>query len=110
MKINLDELSYEELVALNHKIVERLKVLDSVHAFQEMMAFDLGAKVSFESNRGRQMGTIVKLNKKTVGVLTESGQKWNVSPHLLSQVKEVKSDIQVVNINQKRKRKNKRKS
>ena len=35
MKINLDELSYEELVTLNHEIVERLKVLDSVHAFQE---------------------------------------------------------------------------
>lgn len=106
MKINLDELSYDELVALNHEIVERLKALDSVHAFQEMIALGLGTKVSFESNRGRQVGTIIKLNKKTVGVLTESGRKWNVSPHLLSRVKEVESNTQVINI--KRKRKNKR--
>ncbi len=109
MKVNLDELSYEELLALNHEVVERLKVLDSVHAFQEMISLGLGAKVNFESNRGRQVGTIIKLNKKTVGVLTESGQKWNVSPHLLSRIKEVKSNTQVVNINRNRKRKNKRK-
>lgn len=31
--------------------------------------------------------SLVKYNKKTVTVITESGQKWNVSPHLLSKVK-----------------------
>ena len=69
------------------------------------MALGLGAKVSFESNRGRQVGTIIKLNKKTVGVLTESGRKWNVSPHLLSRIKEAMPNTPVVNINRNRKRK-----
>jgi hypothetical protein len=31
MKIDLESLSYEELVTLNHKIVERLKFLDAMH-------------------------------------------------------------------------------
>ncbi len=31
MKIDIESLSYDELVALNHKIVERLKFLDAMH-------------------------------------------------------------------------------
>ena len=33
MKIDYDSLTYEELVDLNQKIVERLKFLDSMHRF-----------------------------------------------------------------------------
>ena len=51
-----------------------------------------GDKVSFEPpGRGRQIGTLVKYNKKTVTIFTEDGHKWNVSPHLISKVKDVKS-------------------
>ena len=109
MTMDLDEFSYEELVALNHKIVERLKFLDSIHAFQEMTSLGMGAKVSFESKVGRQIGTIVKFNTKTVGVLAENGRRWNVSPHLLSPIKEVHSNSRVININKNRRRRKKRK-
>lgn len=92
MKIDIENLSEEQLVELNHRIVERLKFLESVHAHHEMMRFSVGQKVSFQpSGRDRQIGTLVKYNKKTVTVITESGQKWNVSPHLLSLVKDVKN-------------------
>ena len=93
MKIDIDLLSYDELVKLNHKIVERLKFLDSMHNHKEMMQFNPGDQVCFEvSGRDKQFGTLVKHNKKTVTVITESGQRWNVSPHLLSKVKNVKSN------------------
>ncbi|MDA2918478.1 hypothetical protein MYX76_03110 [Desulfobacterota bacterium AH_259_B03_O07] len=88
MTIDIDRLSEEELIELNHRIVERLKFLESMHTHNEMMQFSPGEQVSFEpSGRGRQIGTLVKFNKKTVTVITDSGQKWNVSPHLLSKVK-----------------------
>ena len=88
MKIDLESINYDELVALNHKIVERLKFLDAVNAHKEMMQFAPGDQVSFEPpGRGKQFGTLVKYNKKTVTVITENGQKWNVSPHLLRKVK-----------------------
>ncbi len=90
MIIDIDSLSEEELVELNHRIVERLKFLESMHTHKEMMQFNPGEEVSFEPpGRGRQTGTLVKFNKKTVTVITESGQKWNVSPHLLCKVKKV---------------------
>lgn len=88
MKIDIESLTYDELVALNHKIVERLKFLDAMHTHREMMQFAPGDQVSFEPpGRGQRFGTLVKYNKKTVTVITEDGQRWNVSPHLLRKVK-----------------------
>ncbi|MGD9332209.1 MAG: hypothetical protein PVJ53_12915 [Desulfobacterales bacterium] len=88
MTIDITALSYDELVALNHKIVERLKFLDAMHTNKEMMRFAPGDQVSFKpAGRSRQLGTLVKYNKKTVTVITESGQKWNVSPNLLRKIK-----------------------
>ena len=61
-----------------------------MHTHKEMMRFSLGDQVSFEApGRDKQFATLVKYNKKTVTVITESGQKWNVSPHLLQKVKSV---------------------
>ncbi|MFS1524032.1 hypothetical protein ACL7TT_07945 [Microbulbifer sp. 2304DJ12-6] len=92
MNIDIDHLNEAELVELNHRIVERLKFLDSMHTHKEMMQFNPGEQVSFEPpGRGKQIGTLVKFNKKTVTVITESGQKWNVSPHLLRKIKDVSS-------------------
>ena len=93
MKIEIDSLSYDELLELNHKIVERLKFLDAMHTHKEMMQFSPGDQVSFETpGRSKQFGTLVKYNKKTVTIITESGQKWNVSPHLLRKVKNIKEN------------------
>lgn len=95
MKIDVDSLSYDELVELNHKIVARLKFIDSIHTHNEMMQFSPGDQVCFEPpGRGKLFGTLVKYNKKTVTVITESGQKWNLSPHLLSKVINVKDKKQ----------------
>lgn len=88
MKIDLSALTYDELLELNQKIVERLKFLDTLHAHEEMMRFRIGEKVAFQpSGMERQVGTLVKFNKKTVTVIAENGRKWNVSPQLLSRFK-----------------------
>ena len=87
MNIDIGSLSYDELMELNHIIVERLKFLDSMNTHQKMIQFLPGDEVSFDSpNQGSQTGRIAKLNKKTVTVITQSGRKWKVSPHLLSKV------------------------
>lgn len=93
----LDQLSTEELMNLNQQIVERLKFRESMQNHQDMMAFKIGQRVSFMPAGGeRQIGTLVKYNQKTVTVVTEAGQKWNVSPHLLSPVKEVSGQRNIV--------------
>lgn len=87
MKIDIDTLSEKELIDLNHRIVERLKFLESMRAHAEMLEFSVGEKVCFQSSgHGEVVGILVKYNKKTVTVLTEDGQKWNVSPHFLGKI------------------------
>ncbi|MFQ5355508.1 MAG: hypothetical protein ACE5DY_03275 [Mariprofundaceae bacterium] len=89
MKIDIDRLTVKELIDLNHRIVERLKFLESMRAHADMMEFSVGERVSFHhSGHGVLLGILIKYNKKTVTILTQDGQKWNVSPHLLSRVKE----------------------
>ena len=84
MKIDIDRLEYEELVDLNNRIVERLKVLDQLQAHAQMLEFSIGEKVMFEPN-GREplTGIISKYNRKTVTVITEDGQTWRISPQFL---------------------------
>ncbi|TBN43370.1 hypothetical protein [Pseudomonas sp. BGI-2] len=98
MSINIDHLSVDELVTLNHHIIERLKMLESLEAHKLMMQFHPGARVSFDSPSGERLsGTVMKFNRKTVTVVTDTGQRWNISPHLLSPIKNVQAGM-VVNI------------
>ena len=91
MKIDIDELSEKELIELNHRIVERLKFLESVRRHKEMMDFNIGERVSFiPAGREKQFGVLVKYNQKTVTVVTEQGERWNVSPFMLSKAKSEK--------------------
>lgn len=89
MKIDIDKLTEAELIDLNHRIVERLRFIQQVHAHQSMLEFSIGDKVSFEpQGRPTIFGVITRYNKKTVSVLSEEGGRWNVPPHLLRKVKD----------------------
>ena len=87
MKIDIDNLSYDELIDLNNRVVERLKFLDQMQAHAQMLEFRIGEKVEF-TPRGRNpvLGVITKYNRKTVTIITEQGQKWRVGPELLRKV------------------------
>ena len=102
MSINIDHLSVDELVTLNHHIIERMKMLESLEAHKSMMQFHPGARVSFDSPSGERLsGTVMKFNRKTVTVVTDTGQRWNISPYLLSPIKNVQAGT-VVDIRQKK--------
>jgi len=87
--INIDPLTIDELIALNQRVVARIKFIEKAQAHVDMMAFNLGAKVSFEAADGRRFGRLTKYNRKTVTVITDEGQQWRIPPHLLSPVKDI---------------------
>ncbi len=111
MSVDIDHLDLESLYQLNDRVVERIKFLEHAHAHLSMMAFNIGARVSFETPEGKQFGRLVKRNRKTVNVDTEDGRRWRLSPHLLSEVKDV-PQVKAPNHGpaQKRKRRRKKKS
>jgi len=84
MRIDIDKLTEPELIDLNNRIVERLRFLNQMRAHGEMLQFKIGDRVSFEpEGRPVLFGMLTRYNRKTVTVITDSGQRWNVAPKLL---------------------------
>jgi beta-xylosidase len=82
--IDIDRLSEPELIDLNRRIVERLRVLQMLRSHQQMMKFSVGQRVRFEPpGRGVVTGIVTRYNRKTVSVVTEDGGQWTVAPALL---------------------------
>jgi hypothetical protein len=87
MKIDIDRLTEAELIDLNHRIVERLRFLEQMRAHGTMLEFSIGERVTFNpGGRPPVMGMLVRYNKKTVTVVTDDGQRWNIAPALLRKV------------------------
>ncbi len=87
MAIDIDTLTEAELIDLNNRIVERLKFLSQMHAHAEMLEFKIGDRVSFQpAGRGEVVGMLTRYNRKTVTVITDDGQRWNVSPAFVRKV------------------------
>src|SRR4029450_11213815 len=88
MKIDIDNLSEEELIDLNHRIIERLRFLSQMRAHSKMLDFKIGDRVTFQpEGRPPVVGMLTRYNKKTVTVITDSGQHWNVAPGLLGKAR-----------------------
>jgi hypothetical protein len=82
--IDIDRLSEAELIDLNRRIVERLKMIAALRSHQQMMKFSVGQRVRFEPpGRGVQEGFVMRYNRKTVTLVTSGGEQWNVAPALL---------------------------
>ena len=104
-KIEIDGLTEAELIDLNNRIVERLRFLHQARAHSRMLEFSVGDRVSFQPE-GREplLGVLSGYNKKTVTVITDQGQRWNVSPGALRRVKDVGTafgDSNVVDLRKK---------
>ena len=84
MRINIDQLTESELVDLNQRIVERLRMLHQMHAHVRMLEFNIGERVSFQTDQHKSVeGMLVRYNKKSVTVVSDDGGRWTVSPGLL---------------------------
>jgi hypothetical protein len=100
MKIDIDELTEAELIDLNHRIVERLRFLNQMRAHGQMLEFKIGDRVTFQpEGRSPVVGMLTRYNKKTVTVITDDGQHWNVSPSLLRKTESLrKADSGKINV------------
>lgn len=80
----IKDLGEEELRYLNRLIVERLKLMSQARSTFEMAKFNIGEFVEFKDNDGNTTtGRVIKLNKKTVSILTNERRRWNVPPVFL---------------------------
>jgi len=98
MRIDIDSLTEAELIDLNRRVVARLKFLQDMQAHAQMLDFSVGERVTFQPpGRPPVTGIIAKYNRKTVTVISEQGQQWNVSPTFLAKVAPAEAERSPVN-------------
>jgi hypothetical protein len=84
MKINIDSLTESELIHLNEKIVQRLRLIRQMRAHVQMLDFQIGERVWFQTEQEEIIrGMLVRYNKKSVTVVTNDGHRWTVAPGFL---------------------------
>lgn len=84
MKIDITQLTEDELIDLHRRITERLRFLSQTRAHHKVLEFKVGDRVSFKlDDRPALCGVLTKYNKKTVTIITDNGEHWNVAPALL---------------------------
>ena len=84
MKIDIDQLGEEELIDLNNRVVARLRFLNQMRAHSQMLDFRIGDRVTFHPEGHPPLfGIVTRYDRKTVTVITDIGQHWNVAPGLL---------------------------
>ena len=84
MSIDLTRLSEDELLDLNRRIVERLRLMRSARQLVELAQFTVGMRVEFTTDDGRTLqGEITKLNRRTATICCNPSGHWRVSPTLL---------------------------
>jgi|ERR1043166_6596315 hypothetical protein len=89
MPIDIDNLTEAELIDLNNRIVERLRFMHQARSHKRMLDFKIGDRVSFQpEGRGTIIGILTRYNKKTVTIITDTGERWNVAPVFLRKVAE----------------------
>jgi hypothetical protein len=84
MRVDIDTLTEAELIDLNNRIVARLRFLGQMRTHAQMLDFRIGDRVSFQPDGHRTLvGMLTRYNRKTVTIITDNGERWNVSPTLL---------------------------
>lgn len=88
MKIEslIPQLTVDELIFINGKIVERIKFIQKAKAMTVMQKFNIGDMVSFKNGDETVIGKVVKFNQRTVSLITGTRVRWNVAPALLTKV------------------------
>ena len=71
-----------------------------------MLEFKIGDRVSFQPERRSIVtGMLTRYNKKTVTVVTDAGERWNVAPRFLRRVEESRGtetrDVKVIPMRKK---------
>lgn len=79
----VQSLSDEELHALYHQLGDRMHLARRARELYALKDFHVLDRVSFEHAGRRVEGTVIRINQRTISVMSTGGIRWKVSPQLL---------------------------
>lgn len=85
MSFDIEKLSLDELIALNRRVVDRIQYLHSLKTRAQLDRFEVGDRVSFQSDGRVVEEIVVRVNRKTLSIHTDHSH-WNIHPRFLTKV------------------------
>lgn len=86
----IEDMTLEQLLELNEIICERIDYLRARQDQDVLAALCLGNQVCFNNKEGqKEFGVVIKINRKTVVVLTKDKKQWKIPPGLLTIIKDL---------------------
>lgn len=86
--MNIDDLTLEQLLDLNALVCRRIDELRARQDLQVLVQLHIGQQVQFEGHHGLIVGTVIKINRKTVIVLSDDKRQWKVPANMIRIVKD----------------------
>jgi len=85
VSIDIEKLSLEDLIDLNRRVVRRIQYLASLKTRAQLDRFEVGDRVTFQSDGRAVEGLVVRVNRKTLSIRTKDTH-WNIHPKFLTKV------------------------
>ncbi|TQV65601.1 transposase [Exilibacterium tricleocarpae] len=88
--MRIEDMTLDQLLDLNEVICERIDYLRAKQDQDVMKTLCVGNQVRFANKEGStEFGIVIKINRKTVIVLTKDQRQWKMPPGMLTVVKDV---------------------
>lgn len=85
MPIDIEKLGLEELLELNRRIVRRFEYLHGLKTRAHLDRFEVGDRVSFQSDGRAVEGIVIRVNRKTLSIKTADAH-WNIHPRFVTKL------------------------
>jgi hypothetical protein len=82
----LRKLNEEQLRELNRLVVERIKLIRRAKSAMSMAKFNFRDKVYFMRNGEKMVGTVVRMNPRSVTIVLADGVEWRIAPDFLTKM------------------------
>ena len=91
MLMRIEDMSIEQLIELNEYICQRIDQLRAQEEMKVLSQLCLGQTVHFDTRdeRGEVFGKVIKINRKTVVIMSEDGKRWKVAAGLVKPLRDV---------------------
>lgn len=86
IKQQVSQLNEDQLHELHHIVGERLRFFHKAKALFAMQDFQVLDRVHFDYHGERKIGTVTRLNQRTISVILDTGEQWKVAPDFLTKI------------------------
>jgi hypothetical protein len=83
--MDIEKLTIDELIVLNHRVIARLRYLQGLKTRAHLDRFEVGDRVSFQSDGRTVEGLVVRVNQKSLSVRTLDSN-WTIHPRFLTKL------------------------